>query len=97
MRDGQCFSFSVSASWFSWEKLSAFRLRQRGRLEFPVTRLPVPGFLWPLPLTWGTAGAAGLELGLVVLLFLVPAGFLIRVVRGHLQGKMGEGGEFFRG
>ena len=84
-------SHSVSASCVSQEMVSAFFLRQRGGLESPVTRHPVPGFLSPLPLTWGAAGAAGLVLGFVVLLFLVPAGLVLRVVWGHLQGEMEEG------
>lgn len=35
---------------------------------------------------WGAAGAAGLMLGLVVLLFLVPARLVIRVVWGNQLG-----------
>lgn len=90
-------SHSVSASWVSWGTVSAFFLRQRGGLESPVTRHPVPGFLSPLPLTWGAAGAAGLVLGFVVFLFLVPAGLVLHVVWGHLQGEMDVGEELFRG
>lgn len=71
-------------------------LRQQGRLESPVTHLPVPDFLWPLPLTWGAAGAADLMLGLIVLLFLVPAGLVLCVVWGYLQGEIEVEGELFR-
>lgn len=35
---------------------------------------------------WGAAGAAGLVLGFVVLLFLVPAGLVLHVVWGHQSG-----------
>lgn len=97
IKDGQCFSLSVSASLFSWAMVSAFPLKQRSGLESLVPHLPVPGFLWPLPLTWGAAGAAGLMLGVVVLLFLIPAGLVIRVVGGHLQGKNRGGWRIFQG
>lgn len=65
--------------------------------ESPGTRLPVPGFLRPVPLTWGAAGAAGLMLGFVVFLFLVPAGLVLRVVWGQLQGEIDLGEELLRG
>lgn len=61
-----------------------------------MTHLPVLGFLWPLPLTWGAAGAADLMLGLVVLLFPVRAGLVLCVVRGYLHGEIEVEGELFR-
>ena len=63
----------------------------------PVTHLPVPAFLCPLPLTWGAARAADVMFGLVVLPFLVLAGLVLRAVREHLQGGDEVGGELFRG
>lgn len=62
----------------------------------PCNSSPIPGFLWPLPLTWGAAGAADLMLGLVVFLLPVLAGLVLRVVGELLRGEMGSRGELFR-
>lgn len=61
-----------------------------------MTHLPVPGFLWPLFLTWGAAGAADLMFGLVVLLFLVSAALVLCVVWGYLREET-EVGENYSG
>lgn len=54
----------------------------------PRDPLPRPRFVLPLPLTWRAAGAADAVPGLIVFLFLVPAGLVLRPVWRHLQREM---------